>query len=573
VATAGMPEQEYISQSVRAVPAAPAFLETLGFWEKLPFAITCGAVLGLCAAGTGMFFLAWVSLAPLVVLTFGCRSKWQAMFTGFAYGLCYHLVALRWLAAAYPRLQAGSWDWVAGLGCAHAWVVEAAGRSCLFALFALFLFALPMRAGYLPHRRRPFFPALVTIPLIWVFLQWVVAFVPIFGPVVDCLAYSQAPAVEVIQVARFAGAQGVEFLLALVNCAVALFVIELTGVSRRLSERTDRLSARTGATVDLVGVVVLVALVVGWGRGQVLLAARLPQPFLLSGLNAPATGAPGGTIDLVPPVPVAVLQGGNEQGGGAGSAAARTGAQWLELSRNSGASLLIVSEGLRLGTAPGGEGPFVGQLDFERLACQGMQEILVGAPDALAGSSSASSKSTSIFLTGPGGTVDARPCPGRGMVQLPVADFLDAWMPGSSLVFRGMGAALLHLDGAAPVLVKSAYGEIGVSRSLAMFDQSLAASQASKGASLFVNFADFNSTGGPLLAQQVLYAAAFRAVENGRYVIVASSTGPAAVIDPCGVVTSTSSAFVNGVLLDRVQFLWRRTLFTRMWWVWTPLVK
>jgi hypothetical protein len=76
---------------------------------------------------------------------------------------------------------------------AQFWIWESFHQAVLTGLFALFVFSLPMRSGILPHWNRPRFPLLLSVPLIWVFLQWVVAPSPIFlGVPIDQLAYSQA---------------------------------------------------------------------------------------------------------------------------------------------------------------------------------------------------------------------------------------------------------------------------------------------------------------------------------------------------------------------------------------------
>jgi apolipoprotein N-acyltransferase len=78
------------------------------------------------------------------------------------------------------------------------------------------------------------------------------------------------------------------------------------------------------------------------------------------------------------------------------------------------------------------------------------------------------------------------------------------------------------------------------------------------------NLAWFHNTS---LNQQILAAAVMRAVENGRYLVLANNTGISAVIDPTGLVTSRSLPGRKGVLVDTVQFLYQKTPFTRMWWL------
>jgi apolipoprotein N-acyltransferase len=116
-------------------------------------------------------------------------------------------------------------------------------------------------------------------------------------------------------------------------------------------------------------------------------------------------------------------------------------------------------------------------------------------------------------------------------------------------------------------LLSSAWARIGASISTEIIYPRLIAQEVREGAGLLVNIADLSQFHNSLLNRQILAAAAFRAVENGRYVILSSNTGISAVIDPAGVIQSASLAGRRGTLVDTVQFLCEKTLFTKMWWL------
>jgi apolipoprotein N-acyltransferase len=156
---------------------------------------------------------------------------------------------------------------------------------------------------------------------------------------------------------------------------------------------------------------------------------------------------------------------------------------------------------------------------------------------------------------------------------LPLAEyspisFLNALIPNA---FRErVSGGQEHIRPETLTTLKSVFGRVGASVGAEIVYPDLIVSQVTRGASLLVNVSDLSCFHNSILPQELLAAAVMRAVENGRYLVLASNTGVSAVIDPHGVVTSASMPARDGLLLDRVQFLHGKTLYTRMY-VWTPL--
>src|SRR5581483_10705575 len=101
--------------------------------------------------------------------------------------------------------------------------------------------------------KRPFWPLLLSVPLMYVFMQWVIGPAEFFlGMPINQLAYSQSRMPELIQVARLGGSMTIDFLLVMVNCAVASLVIEVTGIARPPATRTDPISPKIGAIMDVL---------------------------------------------------------------------------------------------------------------------------------------------------------------------------------------------------------------------------------------------------------------------------------------------------------------------------------
>ncbi|MBI4533788.1 MAG: hypothetical protein HY711_07550, partial [Candidatus Melainabacteria bacterium] len=125
-------------------------LERLHLADKLPFALGWGCLFGLCVPGFDLWWLAWCGLVPLLVLIAGCRGKREALLVGLIFGIGFNLVGLSWYLGLYPLRWIGIDDWL-GFQCAGlVWIVESLHEAVLFAAFAILVYALPLRQGWMP---------------------------------------------------------------------------------------------------------------------------------------------------------------------------------------------------------------------------------------------------------------------------------------------------------------------------------------------------------------------------------------------------------------------------------------
>jgi apolipoprotein N-acyltransferase len=86
---------------------------------------------------------------------------------------------------------------------------------------------------------------------------------------------------------------------------------------------------------------------------------------------------------------------------------------------------------------------------------------------------------------------------------------------------------------------------------------------AAGGAELLVNVTNDAWYGTTSAPYQHLVMAAFRAVENRRYMVRAANTGITAVVDPFGRVLEPTRLFDRTVLVREVPFLAETTFYTR----------
>ncbi|HMO19740.1 MAG TPA: nitrilase-related carbon-nitrogen hydrolase, partial [Candidatus Melainabacteria bacterium] len=116
-------------------------------------------------------------------------------------------------------------------------------------------------------------------------------------------------------------------------------------------------------------------------------------------------------------------------------------------------------------------------------------------------------------------------------------------------------------------LLKSIWGDVGLSIYIELFYPRLIADEVRKGANLLVNVSNLSWFHESSLKQQLIAAGVFRAVENGRFLVISTNTGVSAIIAPSGMISNISLSGHRGVLLNTIQFLYRKTPFSRMWWM------
>lgn len=562
----------YSAERTGAAPAV-SLLERAGWFEKIPLTLICGALLGFSSAGYGVWWLGWVGVAPLIILIYGARTRTEAAVTGLLFGIAYHLVALHWLFELHPM------DWLGVKGALsmalamQVWFWESFHQALLTAAFALFVYSLPMRAGILPHWHRPRFPFLLSVPLMWIFLQWVVAPSPWFlGVPIDQLAYSQARVPEMVQIARFGGAQAVDFLLILFNCTLAALIIDLTGIARPLTSRADVLSDRLGAIFDFVLVFAIAFGLNSWGLSEVRSDAAMPEYWpqprdaqQVADSKDPAKRGKSGLPDpthYAPAIPIAIVQANiptDENLHASGTAIAE---RYTKFIHGLGASIIFLPAGVLGGETRGAE-PL--RAELPKTATTELKDIVVGMREST--SDTFANLATVISQDG------HRERPYMKYRLVPFAEYT----PLGPLAAIAPKALQEKISGGKPharanelPIPKTAFGSLGACFGAELVYPDLIVSEVNRGASLLANLSDLSAFHGSMLSQELIAAAVLRAVENGRYIVIASNGGVSAVVDPHGVVSSSALRTKSGVIFDRVQFFHRKTPFTRMC-LWTPL--
>lgn len=530
----------------------PGMLEATGFGAKLPLAFVFGCILGLSSAGFDQSWIAWLGVAPLLVILRTVNNFKEAGIAGLVFGLGYHLVATSWFLGLFPLRWLGVEDWLGVQLSVVVWLLGSLHQALLYGGFSLLVFCLPLRSGFLPHFKRPFFPFMWAVPLIWIYCQWVVGTSELFLSVpVDQLAYSQSQHTGFIQIARIGGSALVDFILILFNAALAELILDLVHLGRRLDGRIDRLRQSVGPLFDLSLVLCVLALCNVWGGQEVHRIARETRPEVAV-LEDPQSQA----------VPIAIVQGNIsiEEDRLKTTTAKAISDRYAELSNSLGTSIVVLPEGVvnPVQLAPG---YLVSRL--KEISMREKKEIVVGSVESIKKAHVNAARIISPANPPNNLYVKRRLVP---IGELAPLKAIEDSLP-SKIVNRLPSEQMSFLASKSTELVQSLWGQMGVSICSEIVYPRLLAREVRKGASILLNLSNLAWFHNSSLNKQVLAAAVFRAVENGRYLVLSTNTGISAVIDPAGIVTAVSYPGKRGVLIGTVQFLYKKTPYTKMWWL------
>src|SRR5213592_1074245 len=439
--------------------------------------------------------LAWVALVPLLVAL-------RRAITGVA-------VCLAWLWTVLAAYAVG--DWFPRAVSTYYQQPMAVGLG-LFLGVSTFMAAAEYMAFAICYRRLVATSG-AALPLL-IAAAWVAAE---FGRVQllsgnpwALAGYSQVGMTPLVQVADVTGVYGVTFALLAMNAALA----ELWLARRARGSERRRVIAAFGSAVGVV------AMIVGYGL------ARLAWPP-----GSPQT------------VPIAVVQGNLD-----------LGAQWRPefYGENLDVYLRLTYQALREGKPAvvfWPESAMTFFLDEEPLYRKAIARIILPPGVQLVAGGPREAQSSppvyynSAFLLSPDGTIVARYDKQR---LLPFAEYFP--LEGLDLLRRRFARVREFTPGVAPPPLPTAAGTAGVMIcNEAMFPQ-MSAARVRAGASYLVNLANDTWVDDPKFAAIVFDTVALRAVEQRRYLVRASTSGPSGIVDPLGRVTAVTRPDTRRVL-------------------------
>lgn len=195
------------------------------FLRELPYralAVAFGSLLGLSAPGFDQWYLAWLGVAPLIVLIVTAREPWLAGVRGWYFATAYSLVYLNWYLAFRHEFCAGTFTFCPAFMCTFFWLVMAAWQGLFVSIFACVLRAVPLTGGWLPMKvsGKWRLPSFVVIPLLWIVIDRMCNCPQLLGSPWPALEYSQYKQLALLQAASIIGGIGITACMLLSNATL-----------------------------------------------------------------------------------------------------------------------------------------------------------------------------------------------------------------------------------------------------------------------------------------------------------------------------------------------------------------
>ncbi|AFY71172.1 Apolipoprotein N-acyltransferase [Thalassoporum mexicanum PCC 7367] len=198
-------------------------------WQHLAIALVGGILIGLTPDPFGWWWLAWIALIPLWLLTQQVGIK-SAAILGAIWGFAYHGMALFWITGVHPMDWLGV-TWLASLAIAIAvWLFITVWGMAMPILWAIVMAGATQKLSPL---RRIIIAAATLCALEWLWGQG-----PLFW---SALGYTQSPHnLLILQMSRLSGQQAVTAAIVVINglLAEAILPIFQTGIKVRFKYKS-----------------------------------------------------------------------------------------------------------------------------------------------------------------------------------------------------------------------------------------------------------------------------------------------------------------------------------------------
>jgi apolipoprotein N-acyltransferase len=445
----------------------------------------------VCFPSFEWWFLAWISLTPLLLVITRISRSGQAFAAGCLWGIVFFYGSCWWLT--YPMIHYGNIPvWLA-----YPVLLLPVMLGSLFpGLVCLFLFLLIQRFGG---------SAILMAPAVWVSFEWLRYVVT--GQLWNALGYSQAFHPYIIQSARWGGVYLVSFLIVLFNAAIVY--------------------AATRQKIIIAGASILIV-------AGVLLAASTLAPT-----NARLASAGNTAINIIaiqPNVPMNLTGDTPEMNA--------LLARHLSLTET-GSKQLATDDLPVLVIWPESPMNFSYSRDprlratIENLARTNRVSLLLNSLEPAHESGS----QNSAVLINEKGVIAARYDKIRLM---PFGEYvpLPRWLPGAGSVRAIVGE---FEPGSSYTLMPLGAIRAGVFICIEAAHPAIATGFTHNGADVLINISNDGYLGPTPVMRQHLANAIFRAVENNRTLVRVTNSGISALIDADGSVSGTTAGFQEAV--------------------------
>ena len=482
---------------------------------KILLAVLSGFLLTLSFPNTGISWLAWFALVPLLVALRNLSPK-NGFYLGLCTGFAHYLTLVYWLA--YTMKTYGNLPLYL---CVTILLLLSTYLALYFAIFSMAL----------TRCAKPIFCLLMT-PLIWVSLEYIRTFL-FTGFPWELIGYTQYRTLPMIQIADLFGVYGVSFYIALSNAVISLMYLYVTG--KGWQEEVVKTKLVAGSIMTLALIFILV-----WFYGK----------WRIQSIQALTSDSPS--------IQVAIVQGNIDQAKKWDPAFQRASTiKYVKL------SLLAKKHNPDLIVWPETATPFY-FLHNTKLSEMVQNGIDNTGTDFLIGSPSFNIREkiveyyNSAYLVGPEGNIYGRYDKAH---LVPFGEYVPfkKWLPFLGKMVEHVGD---FWPGKKGHTIQWKNYKLGLQICYEIIFPNLSRAMVKNKAALLVNITNDAWYGRSSAPYQHFSMAIFRAVENRRSLIRAANTGISGFIDPSGRVIAPTQLFKDAVISRSVPMLHETTFYS-----------
>lgn len=507
-------------------------------WRWRILAAICGALTGLAAPGLELWFLPWVSLTTLILLTANAGDTWLASVRGYYFGIFYNFVYMSWLLLFRQEYSTGVYALPVILVSATFWILLAGMQGIYISVATCLIKALPVTGGWLPRRyqRRWHLPSFVVWPLLWILVDRLCNTTQLLGIPLTTLHYTQYKQLPLLQCASLIGGVGITAWIVLVNANLAAWFTH-----GRHQFASVNCASRRALLLNSAFTLLLSVGLIAYGAHRLSQATTSASTSATTSASASAStsATTSTTTSATTSVPADAIKGQKTV------AVAALQANLSEVLHKAKSEVVVVKYlNLARACAPGTlciwpEWSFPVPFSksprmFEALAVfpkRDKQSWVVGASDRGAHGELYNS-ACAIESSG-----EVLPQVYHKRYLVPVGEYLPDWIKATPLRFMMFGNNKLPKEsssGSEPVILPLKQAKIAPLICFEAAYPRLCAQSVRAGGELLVDCSDNSWFKSSILSDQMVSYCVLRAVENHRSFVFATALGPSTIIDSTG---------------------------------------
>lgn len=495
----------------------------------------CGFLLSLSAPGYNLWLIAWFGLVPLFIIIYTSKKISALSLYSFLFGFAYNISCLHWIFSLHPLSWLGFSNGFSLFLSTFALVLVSAYNSIFFVLFSFLAFYL-RNLSLKPYDKGLVHNVLVTV--IWlVIFNKVSASKWLLGFPWTLIEYSQYKNLYLIQIAEYFGSISISFILIFVNLLLSQILMSLISFEK-ISNRY--ISKSPGEISSVIYSTILSTIFIFGGS--------LFGMYLYHKNQEHFTDKSKSVCILQGNLPLGVTRGSKQDINHAKKI-------YSNLIKNSNANLIILPEGalpILFNSSPNIRS-WLAFLSKEKDS------------DIISGSYCKNGKSLTNCATLSKGNEFSYYEKNR---LVPFGEFTPFIfiLPEAIKRFANNLVGDGFVDGKQSLPLNTSIGGAGISICFELIFPEIIRKRSLQKSDFLINLSDLSWFSSDFIKQQFLSFGVFRAIENRKFVIIATNNGISAFIEPNGKIRSQSLPKTEGVLLDWINSKNKTTLYAKYGW-------